>query len=112
VIFERLVIGFFFGMIIVEQNFSRNSLFKMGQFKTISKLGVYTYGLYCLHLIGMYLSQKITTALKLDQTSTIVAYGSVLAALLFSIAISLASYHVFEKWFLTIKSRFAVIVTK
>ncbi|HSB92378.1 MAG TPA: acyltransferase [Flavitalea sp.] len=112
VIFERLVIGFFFGMIILEQNFSRKSFFKMGQFKTISKLGVYTYGLYCLHLIGMYLSQKLTTALQLDQTRTMVAYGSVLVALLFSIGISLASYHFFEKWFLTIKSKFAVIVTK
>lgn len=112
VIFERLVIGFFFGLIILEQNYAKHSFFKMGRFKTISRLGVYTYGLYCLHLIGMYLSQKLTGYLQLDQTQTWVAFASVTAALLFSVGISLASYHFFEKWFLTIKSRFAVIVTK
>lgn len=55
VVFERLVIAFLFGMIIVEQNFAKHSLFKMSRFKLVSKLGIYTYGLYCLHFLGLNL---------------------------------------------------------
>ncbi len=110
IIFERLFIGTFFGLIILEQNFATNSFFKMSRFKTISKLGVYTYGLYCLHLIGMYLVAKIIGKYPVDQSSSLVAWGSVTVALLLSVGISLASYHLFEKWFLNLKDRFAVIV--
>lgn len=110
IIFERLFIGTAFGLIILEQNFSKNSLFKMSRFKTISKLGVYTYGLYCLHLIGMFLVAKIIAKFNLDQSSVMIAWGSVFLSLLFSVGISLASYHFFEKWFLNLKDRFAVIV--
>lgn len=110
IIFERLVIGFFFGMIILEQNFSEHSFFKMSRFSLISKLGVYTYGLYCLHLLGMYIVAKIISVIRVDQTAPLVAFASVLASLVFSILISLASYHFFEKWFLRLKDRFAVIV--
>ncbi len=109
-IFERLVIGAFFGLIILEQNFSEKSFFKMSRFKIISKLGVYTYGLYCLHLMGMFFVAKITGKLNVNNESLLVAILSVIAALLFSIGISLASYHLFEKWFLKLKDRFAVIV--
>lgn len=110
IIFERLVIGFFFGMIILEQNYSEHSFFKMSRFKTMSKLGVYTYGLYCLHLMGMYLVSKASGVIQVNQESVFVAIVSVLIALLLSIGISLASYHLFEKWFLKLKDRFAVIV--
>ncbi len=110
IIFERLVIGFFFGMIILEQNYSEHSFFKMGRFKVMSKLGVYTYGLYCLHLMGMYVVARVTGMLNVNQESIPVAILSVIMALLLSIGISLASYHLFEKWFLKLKDRFAVIV--
>jgi len=112
IIFERLVIAGFFGLIIVEQNYAKNSFIKMSRFKTITRLGGYTYGLYCLHLLGMYLTAKITDKLHLDQTSLIISVLTAIAALIFSIGISLLSYHCFEKWFLRMKSRFAVIVSK
>ena len=112
VIFERLVIGAFFGMIILEQNYSKNSLFKMGRFRLISKLGVYTYGLYCLHLIGMYIAVKIVAILGMNPEDTLTAWVSLVISLLLSIVISISSYHLFEKWFLKLKDRFAVIVSK
>ena len=31
IVFERIVIAFLFGMIILEQNYSKHSLFKMGK---------------------------------------------------------------------------------
>lgn len=112
VIFERLVIGFFFGLIILEQNFSVNSLFKMGNSKLMSRLGIYTYGLYCLHLLGMYLAVKLVTMLKWNEQSVAVAFFSCAIALLISIGVSLASFHLFEKWFLKLKDRFAFIVKR
>jgi hypothetical protein len=58
----------------------------------------------------MYLVAKIVVALKLDQHMLLVAVGSVLTSLVFSILIAWCSYHFFEKWFLNWKNRFAVIV--
>jgi len=112
VIFERLFIGFFFGMIILEQNYARHSFFKLGRFKTMSKLGIYTYGLYCLHLIGIYIAIKFTGLFGLDLQNVWALLFLIIMALIASIIISLASYHFFEKWFLKLKDKFAVIHKK
>ena len=110
VVFERLVIAVFFGMIIAEQNFSRNSLFKMGNYKSVTKLGIYTYALYCLHLLGMYGTVKLIGVLKLSLENSWVASAAAVVALLIAIVISYCSYHLFEKWFLRLKDKFAFIV--
>ncbi len=112
VIFERIVIAALFGMIILEQNYAKNSLFKMGQFKLMSKLGIYTYGLYCLHFLGLYFAIKVMNALHLNGSDTWVSFAMMFLALILSIGISLMSYHLFEKWFLKLKDRFAFIVKK
>lgn len=109
IIFERLVIGIFFALIIAEQNFAHNSLFKMSRFKLVSKLGIYTYGLYCLHLLGMYAAVKVVVKLGWQEDKLWVAAASAVIGLLLSIAISIASYHLFEKWFLKWKDKFAFI---
>lgn len=109
IIFERLVIGFFFGMIILEQNYARNSFFKLGQWKLVSKLGTYTYGLYCLHLLAFYIATKIIVKAGWDQTLLGTAFIQLGIAMPLSIFISLASYHLFEKWFLRLKDKFAFI---
>lgn len=109
IIFERLVIGTFFGLIILEQNFAVNSFFKVGRWKLISKLGTYTYGLYCLHLLAIYISTKIVLKLGWDQRMLSTAFAQAIIALPLSLVISIASYHLFEKWFLQLKDRFAFI---
>lgn len=109
IIFERLVIGVFFGMIILEQNYAVNSFFKLGRWKLISKLGTYTYGLYCLHLLAIYISTKVVLKLGMDQRMLGTAFAQAIIALPLSIGISIASYHLFEKWFLQLKDRFAFI---
>lgn len=109
IIFERLVIGLFFGFIILEQNFATNSLFKMSRFKQMSKLGIYTYGLYCLHLLAMYITVLLVTKLHLQQDKLWVAIVSAALGLILSIVISMVSYHLFEKWFLKWKDKFAFI---
>jgi peptidoglycan/LPS O-acetylase OafA/YrhL len=112
VIFERFVIAFFFGMIILEQNYAKHSILKMSRLRLFSNLGVYTYGLYCLHFMGIYIGLKLIGKFSLDGSSLWVAIGGTVVALILAIAISLISYHFFEKWFLRLKERFAFIVTK
>jgi peptidoglycan/LPS O-acetylase OafA/YrhL len=112
VIFERIVIAFCFGMIILEQNYAKNSLFKMSNFKVMSNLGIYTYGLYCLHFLGLYFAIKIMDGLHLNGSITWVSLTMMLVALLLSIGIAFMSYHLFEKWFLKFKDKFAFIVKK
>jgi len=109
---ERLVIAFFFGMIILEQNYAKRSFFKMGSFKIMSKLGIYTYGLYCLHLLGFLITDVAITKAGFNKTSFAVALSGSILALLISIVIALASYHLYEKWFLRLKDKFAFIVKK
>lgn len=112
VIFERIVIAFFFGMIILEQNYAKHSLFKMGDFKLVSKLGIYTYGLYCLHFMGLYFAIKFMNLLHLNGSLNWVSFSMILLALFISVIVSLMSYHLYEKWFLRLKDKFAFIVKK
>ncbi len=109
---ERIVIAFFYGMIIVEQCYSKRSFFKMSQFKTISKLGIYTYGLYCLHLLGFFLTDLIVSRAGWNKATFAIALSSTFLALILSIIIALTSYHLYEKWFLRLKDKFAFIVKK
>jgi peptidoglycan/LPS O-acetylase OafA/YrhL len=112
VVIERFTIAFFYGMIILEQSYTKRSFFKMSNFKTISRLGIYTYGLYCLHLLGFLAADVALTKAGQDKTSLTIAIIGSVAALIISIIISLASYHFYEKWFLKLKDRFAFIVKK
>jgi peptidoglycan/LPS O-acetylase OafA/YrhL len=109
---ERIVIAFFFGMVILEQNYAERSFFKMGRLKLVSKLGIYTYGLYCLHLLGFLVADMTITKAGFNKTSFTIAIVGSIMALALSIAIALVSYHVYEKWFLRLKDKFAFIVKK
>ena len=84
----------------------------MSNFKIVSKLGIYTYGLYCLHLLGFLVADVMISKAGLNKTSFTIALGGSVIALAISIVISLASYHFYEKWFLKLKDRFAFIVKK
>jgi len=112
VVIERLVIAFFFGMIILEQSYAERSFFKMSNFKMVSKLGIYTYGLYCLHLLGFLVADVLISKAGLNKTSFTIALAGSVIAFAISIVISLASYHFYEKWFLGFKDKFAFIVKK
>ena len=78
----------------------------------MSKLGIYTYGLYCLHLLGFLVADIFITKAGFDKTNFVIAIVGVVIAFIISIVISLVSYHLYEKWFLRLKDKFAFIVKK
>lgn len=111
-VFERIILSSLFGFIIIEQNFSKHSFFKFSSFRLISKLGIYTYGLYCLQFVGILVVQKLLIKTRLGLGSSWINIAGCLLALCLLIIISMASYHLFEKYFLRWKDRFAVITKK
>jgi len=109
IVFERMLIGVVIFLIIAEQCFAEKSLFKMSSFKRISKLGEITYGLYCLHFIGILIALTVTRILNLNTELWQVIVIETTLAFAISIAISKVSFHYFEKPFLKYKNRFAYI---
>lgn len=108
-ILKRVVMAGTFIFIILEQNYAKNSLFKVGNWKTISRLGKYTYGLYCLHGIGVLICITLLGKLSLNHYSWQIWVFQLPISLLLSIFISWVSYTYFESWFLKLKSRFSYI---
>jgi len=104
---DRLIIGFLFAMVIVEQNYARHSLFKMSGFKWISRLGIYTYGLYCLHMIGLLVTNKLLGVWGWNKNVYQVIFVECPLALLVTVLLAVASYHFYEKKFLLLKKKFS-----
>ncbi len=93
----------FFGFVIVEQNFSNNSFFKIGSFKLLNWLGKISYGLYLTHMIAIYI------VLSVFPESTSYPFFKILSAVLLTVGISHFSFTYIELRFLSIKSKFSVI---
>jgi len=109
-IVRRVIVSFFFAWIILEQNFCKNSLFKISRLRTITKLGKYTYGLYCLHTIAILIVISILQKLGLNKHSWQIWLLQLPLGMLLSIVISYFSFTYFESFFLKLKDRFAYIV--
>jgi peptidoglycan/LPS O-acetylase OafA/YrhL len=108
-IFERSIIAAIILMIILEQNYARNSFFKLSDFKTLSKLGTITYGMYCLHFFAIFVVTNLTLRYHLNSEVWEVVILEPLASLVLTIIISKLSYRFFESWFLSLKERFSFI---
>jgi peptidoglycan/LPS O-acetylase OafA/YrhL len=109
-VLERVVLASCFAFIIAEQNFADNSIIKFSRFKVISKLGTYTYGLYCLHLIALAGILFIIEKYGWKVNTLFSCLIACILALGISITLSWLSYHYFEKYFLKLKDKFSFIV--
>ncbi len=105
-LFERLVFSFFFAFIIAEQCYSDNSFFKFKNSKILCKMGLITYGLYCLHLYSIMIVQKINSHFGVVHISTLLFYCELITCLIISILLAKLSYTYFESYFLALKKRF------
>jgi len=108
-VLQRIIMSSVFIIVILEQNFCKNSIFKTGNFKLISKLGKYTYGLYCFHVIGILVSITVLNKLSLNNYGWQMWLLELPFSLTITIVLSYLSYHYFESPFLKLKDRFAVI---
>ena len=109
-VFEAIIFSLAFGMIILEQNNSRRSLFKMSNNRLFTRLGRYTYGLYCLHLLAALIVLTIGSKLGINTQLWQVVIIEMPLMLIISIALAFLSYEFYEKRFLKLKDRFSVIV--
>lgn len=109
-IFERLIVSFIILLIILEQNYSKNSLFKLSKFKIISRLGIISYGLYILHFIGILITTTLSNKFSFNTELWQVIFLETSVALLLTILLSKLSFNYFEKPFLKLKNKFAYIV--
>lgn len=107
--FERLFISILFAFVILEQCFGANSFFKMSNFKLFTKLGTYTYGLYCLHPIAILISNKSLEYFGLNNTISGVIFLETPISFVITVLLAFISYHYFERYFLILKSKFARI---
>ncbi len=105
-ILSRLVLSMFFAFIILEQNYSPNSFYKVSRFKTVSVLGLYTYSLYMLHFMCIYVVNKVLDILHLNTKIYQVVIIQTLVSFVASIVAAWISYNYLEKYFLSLKNRY------
>ena len=110
--FDRIIVSLVFLFIIIEQNFAINSFYKMSNFKLISRLGKYTYGLYSLHFIGILIAIQLKNYVYVSNSIIQVIIIDTLIALIVSILISWLSYKYLESPFLRLKNKFSIFTIK
>lgn len=105
-VFERLLISSIMLFIILEQCYAKNSFYKMGNFKTVSRLGLVTYGLYCLHFIIVSLVVGLSKKLGTNTSTWQVILMEPAVSLVLTIIVSFISFRYFETPFLKLKEKF------
>jgi peptidoglycan/LPS O-acetylase OafA/YrhL len=97
----------FFAFVVLEQNFAKNSIFKVGQSRTLSSLGKYTYSFYCLHLIAIFIFVGTLKFFKLEvlPKTTFSLVIQLVGSLGVTFVFSYISYHYIERPFLRLKNR-------
>jgi peptidoglycan/LPS O-acetylase OafA/YrhL len=111
-IFERPFIALVIICIILEQNYSKNSFYKMGKFKHLSKLGVITYGLYCLHFVGILITLTFMKKINLNDNLWMVLLVETMLSLGLTIIIAKISYRYLERPFLKLKEKFSFVAKR
>jgi len=96
------LLGLSFCALITMTLSTKNILFISNQ-NILSKLGKYTYGLYLYHVIFINLFIQIFNKTAFKENWILLS----LASLIFTILVSIASYHLFESPFLKKKKKFS-----
>lgn len=106
VLFERLIFSLLFAFVILEQNFSEHSFFKVGNSKVLTYLGKISYGLYIYHGIVITFFSKLAGRWGWDSSSFSVFVINPILIFGLTVLISVLSYEVMEKRILKLKQRF------
>jgi peptidoglycan/LPS O-acetylase OafA/YrhL len=112
--FFWIITSLFFAFIILEQNYSNNSIYKFSKLKILSKWGKYTYSLYLLHLIAIKIVYYIfeRTIARNDPGGLKYILPESLLSLSLAMLMAYCSYKYFETFFLKLKHKFSFIKTR
>jgi peptidoglycan/LPS O-acetylase OafA/YrhL len=108
----RILTDFLWGYIILEQNFAKRSFYKLGNSKTMTYWGKYTYGLYMLHPIAILIVDVIARMIHLKADLYWATGIAGIVSFFLSLLIAKLSYHLLEEPFLKLKERFTIIRNK
>lgn len=98
--FERLTVDLTAGLVLLEQNYGRHSLFKLGRVFVFRRLGQLAYGLYLLHYVSIVAVADVYHMLHLHKTVWDIVVVMPLFSFLLTVGLSLASFRYFELPFL------------
>lgn len=99
------VLGVLFA-ILISFTIPQHTRFRIGDKNILSRLGLYTYGLYLYHTIIISLLKALYPALGLSTDTPGGAVLFIIIALLATIGCSMVSYYIFERPFLKLKKWF------
>lgn len=107
-VFKNLLLPVIYGplfLLVLMLTLTSSNMLKIGNKHIISRLGLYTYGLYLFHTICINLILKIIPTMGV-QSSELTGYLVVfIISLSMSIVASYFSYELFEKQFLKLKKK-------
>jgi len=104
---STIVAASLFGFLILEQTLAEKSFFKMRNNNLFTRMGKYTYGLYCLHIIAALFILQICSKLAINTQLWQIVLVETPLMLLLSVLFAFLSYNLFEKRFLKLKERFS-----
>ncbi len=102
--FVNILFAVFFAFVILEQNRSNYSFFKMSNYTFLTWCGKYTYSLYLMHMFVIMMVK--VACMKFGLIIDIHSFWMyILLALGLSLALSFITYHIIEKPFLILKKK-------
>ncbi|MBI1287423.1 MAG: acyltransferase family protein [Flavobacteriales bacterium] len=105
-IVEKLFYAVILSFFIFEQNFCENSFYKFGRLKTITYLGMISYGLFCFHEIGLLAGNRFLLHFGLEEKVWAFLILKPLVAFALIAPFAALSWHYFEKPLLGLKRYF------
>ena len=108
---QPLLISMFFAFIIFDQTFNKLRFFNLGKIGFFDFWGKYTYGLYCLHTIGILISYNLSKFLKFDTNLIWLCTIEFGFALILSMFLSYYCFEYYESKFLKIKKKYSFLST-
>jgi peptidoglycan/LPS O-acetylase OafA/YrhL len=106
--FESLLFSAFFAFIVLEQNFSVNSIIKVGRSKILSYFGKISYGLYCYHMLAMTLCASLFLHLDLRVNNALNFSLLIFSSFLLTLLLAFISFIVLEKRLINFKEKYAL----
>lgn len=105
-IIEKMFYAIILSYFIFEQNFAENSFFKFGKLKSVTYLGVISYGLFCFHEIGLLIGHNLLKHMELGSNIWAFLLAKPMIAFAVILPMSHLSWNYFEKPLLGLKRHF------